>query len=235
MSRFAASSSSRVALKDSQQFFWRVADKADCIGQDKLALFGKAQPARCRVQGGKKPVADNGFGIGQTIEKSRFSRIRVAHKGGHRHTVARPAPAGKGALAPYIVQFPAQVGHAFAVLAPVHFESLVSPRPRPPMPPASLSMLLFLPARRAAGRRQAWPVQPGACRRAMWRASQNIQNKLGAVQHLAFGNIREIVELGWRKLPSKTRMSAPAERACTSSSASLPLPRMKRGFGEGTR
>ena len=109
-------------LEGSQQFFWQVADKADCIGRDKLALFGKAQPARCRVQGGKSLSPTMVSGIGQTIEKSRFSRIRVAHKGGHRHTVARPAPAGKGALAPYIVQFPAQVGHAFAVLAPVHFE-----------------------------------------------------------------------------------------------------------------
>ena len=76
------------------QILREIADEPDRVGDDHLAVAGKAQPPRGRIQSGEELVFGEDRRIGERIEQRALSGVGIADDGDHRDpgTVALAAP-----------------------------------------------------------------------------------------------------------------------------------------------
>ena len=116
------------------QVMGKLADEPDGIGEHHRVAATEIEPAKRRIEGGEQPVLGEDAGAGQPVEQGRFSGVRVAHQGDHRHPGPGPrAPAEPAAYA-HLVEALAHHANPLVDETPIRLELRLA-RPAQADPP----------------------------------------------------------------------------------------------------
>ncbi len=176
----------------------QLADEADRVGEEHLLLVRQHELARRGIECREELVLGKHAGASEAVQQRGFAGVRVADERGERPVVAQASLALDGAILANVLQIAFEPGDALLHAAAVHLELRFTRAARADA--AALAREVRPHAREA--REEVLELREFDLESAFAGAgalSEDVENELSAVEHLARGEFLEIAALRGRE------------------------------------